>query len=60
MFHLTRHVVEASMIFSLRQTVGEEAMYENADSLSPEQRSKLSERHPNQTAGIIGGWQDEQ
>jgi hypothetical protein len=59
-FRFARRVSEATAIFGLRMSLGDEQVAENSKSLSMEKRSKLAERHPNQTAGIIGGWQDDQ
>jgi len=48
------------MIFNMRMTLGDERVYESSKNLSTDYRSKLCGRHPAQTEGIIGGWQDKQ
>lgn len=59
MIGFTRFLIESTSICMARTVFGEEAVAEHAQSaLSTSQMSRLASRHPNQTAGIIEGWQD--
>jgi len=55
-----RKVAESSGILIARLIHGDEAIYEKSKEISPKERSELASDHPNQTSGIIEGWQDEQ
>lgn len=55
-----RKVIESRNILMARLSHGDEAVYEKSKEMSPKERSELASDHPNQTRGIIRGWQDEQ
>jgi hypothetical protein len=41
-------------------TAGDEQMAEASRELPDKYLSKIAQRHPNQTRGIIAGWQEKQ